>query len=78
MSFRIGAIHAFIAVDGDGDEGLVVIHGIPAIAADEKRLRELQPMVEGIAAASAIKVKLVRFDQRTDVETIDPGKERRQ
>lgn len=77
MDFRIGAIHAFVAVDSrDGDEGVVGIHIpgqglVPAITADDIRLEELRPLVQEIANRVPEEIKLVRFDQRTDVETIE-------
>lgn len=73
VGFRIDAIHAYLAVHSDGDEGVVGVptHAgiIPAIAADKTRLDELRPMVEQIAEAEGVEIKLVRFDQRTELET---------
>lgn len=75
VGFRIGAIHAFVAVHSDDDEGIVgipTIDGIlPAIAADKQRLDELRPLVERLSKSQDLPIKLVRFDQRTDVETIE-------
>lgn len=74
MSFRIKTIHAFISIDQDDEEGVIgqlMPDGtwMPLICADEERLLSIRPMAEKIAQ-TGIKVKLVRFTQREDVEEI--------
>lgn len=76
--FRIGAVWAFLAVDpDDGDEGVVGMATpagwIPFVAADERRLVDLREHAVAIARATGRSIELVRFDVRTDVETIDPA-----
>jgi hypothetical protein len=76
VGFRIESLHAFVAIHSDGDEGVIGIltpsGWLPAVAADKKRLDELRPQVEAAAKVSPYPIKLVRFDQRTDLEEIKP------
>lgn len=80
--FRITALHAFLAHDGDDDEGVIAAPAeggvmMPLVAADEDRLRSMRPVAERIARAMGQQVRLVRFTQREDLETIDPGAAKR-
>ena len=75
MGFVIQHIWAFVSVDPrDGDEGVCACNlggqWMPLIAADEKRLKDLRPMAEQIARETKVDIKLVRFDVRTELETI--------
>jgi len=74
MPFTITSIHAFIAVDAQGEEGVpaFVCNGwwMPLLAADPARLASLRPVAQDIARASGKTIKLVRFDQRTELETL--------
>lgn len=78
MPFKVEAIHAFIAVDPKdpkGDEGICGFVGehdrwIPMIAADKTRLDQLRPVAESISRDMGVKITLVRFSQRTDLEVI--------
>jgi hypothetical protein len=74
--FRIGAIHAYVSVGEDDQEGIIGenIGGswLPFIAADEHRLIQLRPIAERIAKASGRPVRLVRFSVREDIEVIEP------
>lgn len=76
VGFIITEIWAYLAEHGDGDEGVlgVNIHGrmVPLIAADRRRLDELRPHAEMAAGHSGLPVKLVKFTNRIDVESIDP------
>jgi hypothetical protein len=71
VGFRIDDIYAFLAVDRtDGDEGIMAFGSppTPMIAADLTRLQELRPLAEMMAKAGGIKVKLVRFTTRTEMD----------
>lgn len=75
MSFRIEAIHAYIAVDEDDEEGVIgqlMGNGtwMPFIAADLHRLIDLRPMAEAIALETGRQVRLVKFTTREDLEVI--------
>jgi hypothetical protein len=76
VGFRIQALHAYLAIHDDGDEGVIGVPThvgiIPAIAADRTRLDELRPVVEKIAKAEGKRVKLVRFNNREVIEEIEP------
>lgn len=74
---RIDKIWAFLSVDEAGNEGVCAgpLAGpfslVPFIAADEARLKSLEPFVVAIAIATGMKIKLVEFSSRTEVRTID-------
>lgn len=79
MSFRIKRLWAWISADNKHDaEGLVahfdVERGIwiPLVGADEDRLSQLRDIAQKSADVSGHPVQLVRFDVRTDVETLSP------
>lgn len=72
--FYIERLWAFLAVHGDGDEGVVGLPlpgggSIAAVAADWHRVESLKPMVEQLAKMTGLPMTLARFDRRTDVET---------
>lgn len=73
--FRIDAIWAYLSVDDDGDEGVMAMRGqndwMPMIAGDERRRDLLRPVAEQQAKVGGVVVKLVRFHQREEVETIE-------
>jgi hypothetical protein len=75
--FRIERLWAYIAVDpADTNEGVVAMedHGIlvPLIAADRVRLFELRPYAQRVATQLGLIIKLVEFDHRREVETLQP------
>lgn len=74
VGFKIGALWAFVAVHDDGDEGIIGVLGprgwVPAVAADQERLDLLRPQMREIARNFPREIKLVKFHQREDVETI--------
>lgn len=77
MGFHIDAVHAFVMVGDDGDEGIpafLTTEGVmmPLIAADLVRLERLRPMAAQIGRAAGKPVTLVRFHQRQDLEVIRP------
>lgn len=73
---RIDELYAYVATDGDDDEGLPAanINGaaMPLIAADQARLTSLRPYAEQVVRATGRPVRLVRFSERTVIETIEP------
>jgi hypothetical protein len=75
--FRIEKLWAYIAVDPvDTNEGIVAMenHGImmPLIAADRVRLFELRPYAQRVATQLGLIIKLVEFDHRHEIETLQP------
>lgn len=74
--FKIQTIHAFIATEKDGTEGVIgelMPDGIfmAFIAADPKRMESLKPRAVKIAKASGTKVTIARFSVRENLEVID-------
>ncbi len=64
-------------MDTDGEEGIPAFTGfdgthIPLIAADQLRVESLRPIAAQMAKELGKPLKLVRFDNRTEMETINP------
>lgn len=78
VGFVIGAVWAFVAVHDDGDEGIIgaaIGPGgsmMPFVAADKARVDDLRPLAVEMAKLTGKRVRLVRFDTRTDEEVIEP------
>lgn len=74
--FEIEGLWAFIG-EGDGGEGLLAaaIDGrvVPLIAADLARVEQLRPHAQRAADSTGVAVRLVRFTQRIEIETIEPS-----
>lgn len=76
MPNKITTIHAFIAEDEDGSEGICAFQSpgygwMPMIGADADRILSLREYAEGISRSSGRPVKLIRFSVRSDLETIE-------
>jgi hypothetical protein len=73
---RVTTMWAYLAVDSlddcEGVIGFVTPDGtwMPMIASDEKRVRALRTIVDRIMKEKPMKVRLVKFENRTDVEEI--------
>ena len=78
---RIEEMYAFIAEDsGPDDEGVIAIQSgpgddgmrlwLPLVGADMARVDSLRPVALGIGRQAGTKVKLVRFTNRQDLETL--------
>lgn len=75
--FKITIIHAFIAEEIDGIEGIIgqLLPGgimMPFVGADEDRIKSLYPLAQKIATSTNKKIKLVKFSMREDIEIIKP------
>lgn len=75
MSFKIETIYAFISVVENHDEGVIAFNAngtmMPLVCGDEERLKSIRPLAEKIAELNPhIKVKLVKFTSREDLETL--------
>lgn len=80
MSFRLSTVHAFIAVDEEGEDGIIGMmmpngQWMPFVAGDETRLKELKELAKIVAEKSKVQVKLVKFSNRENVEMLIPGGE---
>jgi len=77
LGFVIERLFAFVAVDAEGGEGVVgVPHPffgiVPAIGADEARVRSLRPAVEELQRITGKRIQLVMFSTRTVIEELLP------
>lgn len=72
--FKIETLHAFIATDDDGVEGVAAFNmggnWFPMVAADPERLASLRPVAEAIVQTSGKPLTLARFSTRTDLEVL--------
>lgn len=74
----IECLYAFVSVDAkDGNEGLIAAPFgeapiMPMIAADEKRLEQLIPIAEIIAARFNTKIRLIKLSHREVIKEINP------
>lgn len=71
----IERMFAYIASDETG-EGIVAMTAdgisMPLVGADAARMLSLRPIAERLVKQTGKPIKLVRFDQRTEIETIKP------
>jgi len=79
MSFRVERLWAWISTANPGDdEGVIAVLDertgiyLPLVGADEDRVRSLRPRAELAVEVSGRSAQLVRFDVRTNVETLKP------
>lgn len=75
---RIEQMYAFIVLDPeDNTEGIPAFYSadgspMPMVGADMARVDQLRPMARTVAKAMGVKVTLVRFEVRTELETFEP------
>jgi len=77
MKLTISEMYAFVAEDGEG-EGVVAFLApdgtwMPMVAADAARVDSLRPIAQAMGKSQNITIKLVRFDNRTEMETYEPA-----
>jgi hypothetical protein len=74
MSFQIDRVWIFVAQEPGGDEGVIAENRggtwFPFVAADEKRLEQLKERARALPLTPGTTLKLIRFDARTEVETL--------
>lgn len=75
MSRVIDQMYAFIAVDDDGDEGIIARESglmlLPLVGADMARVNSLKNFVLTDQDCAGRKITLVRFSQREVLQVID-------
>ena len=73
---KIEEMYVFIAEDGPNDEGVSAFQigdtWLPMVGADMKRVDSMKPVAQLIADRTGQTIKLIRFTQREEIETIEP------
>jgi len=72
---KITEIYAFVTEDkGPDDEGIVGMNTgsgwMPMVGADMKRVDDLRPIALSLALGTGIKIKLLHFTKREELEVI--------
>jgi hypothetical protein len=73
---RIEQLWAYLSIDPNDDcEGVIGFvapdrNWMPMIASDEKRVKALRPLVDRLIQKEKLKVRLVKFEARVDVEEL--------
>jgi hypothetical protein len=71
MAFEIKTITAYVAVDKDGEEGIIATRmgevWMPLVCADEKRVASMYNAAKQICAIDNKEFKVLRFAVREDV-----------
>jgi hypothetical protein len=75
VSLQITEMYAFVAVDRDGDEGIIGMRApdgswMPLVGADKARVESLRSIAREIARASHREVRLLRFSVREELEVL--------
>jgi hypothetical protein len=69
---RIDELFAWVAVDENGDEGVMGMktgHGwVPMVGADRERIESFRKYAMAVSAGSREKARLVKFTNRVDLE----------
>lgn len=73
--FKITTLHAFIATEPDGTEGIVgalLPNGTwsPFIGADQARVESLRPVAQEIQKRAGCPMVLAKFSVREDIEEV--------
>jgi hypothetical protein len=75
---KINALWAFLAVDEDGDEGVIGFQAgdgpVPLVGADENRVESYRELATLTALASGLTVRLVKFSTREELEVFTPAR----
>jgi len=71
---------AFVAEEAPGDEGIVAEYRggmwLPMVGADMARVESLRPLAQSVARSTGLKIKLVRFEKRVELESCCHERER--
>lgn len=75
---KIETMYAYVAVEKEpDDEGVVAVKmgdvWMPLVGADIARITSLRTLAEGVARFTKKKIVLVKFTNRTEVETLSAG-----
>jgi hypothetical protein len=75
---RIDQMYAFVALDPEDDtEGIVAFLApgsgwMPMVGADMQRIDQLRPFARQQAKALGVRIRLLRFTDREEIEVIEP------
>lgn len=73
---RVDQLYAFVIDDENGDEGLMAIlrgdKWMPLVGADVRRMKVMEPYAQGIANQMGRTVRVLLFEKRREVKTIEP------
>lgn len=77
MSSPIESVHIYTLTDPDtGEEGIAGVvtpqGGRPLIAVNDEILEEIKPLAQDVANMTGMSVKLVKFDARSEVDSVEP------
>lgn len=71
---KITEMWAFVSVDEAGNEGIIGFKNgdtwMPLVGADSARIAELRPIANKMARYTGMTIKLIKFTQREDIETL--------
>jgi hypothetical protein len=72
MVLKIESITAFVAVDREGNEGIMAFNGplgwMPMVCADEARVESIRPMAEKVREKTGVEYRVLRFSRREEVK----------
>lgn len=69
----INNLYAYLSVDGQGNEGIAGVNGIPFIFGYEHRALMVLPMIENVAKQTNKKIILAKFTNKEIIKTISHG-----
>lgn len=78
MGLQITELYAWVAVDDDGDEGVMSFYSpdlqahMPMVGADFPRVDSMRALARNIARAGGVNCELRKFSTMTVVEKVKP------
>lgn len=75
VSRKVTEMFAWLAVEENGSEGIIAgpvgRHELmPLVGGDRKRMEALRPVAEYVQQQTGLRIKLVRFSEREELESI--------
>jgi uncharacterized Zn finger protein (UPF0148 family) len=70
---KLNEMFAFVSVDQDGNEGVITMRGpnnmaLPMVTSESSLVDKLKPKAKEIEKSIKMKVKLLKFTTRTEIE----------
>lgn len=74
---KIETMYAFVSEDnGPDDEGIIAMkvgnQWMPMVGSDMARVESMKPIAVGLSNALGKRIKIIKFDRRTEAEVIEP------